>query len=157
MSALVLCLYPLRARKQAEARQAAQQVVRPANGDAVAPEDMPLPEAVGFADELPAESDEVIEELSPDRQAQMAAGVEYLDGIRRIPGAAPLLDEIISHLKDGGQDLSPIDLPVDDEGMIALDDPMTETLIKSPEIKAKWDQLVALIAANPPPKHQLRN
>lgn len=156
MSALVLCLYPLRARKQAAERQAAQLAVRPTDGDAMAPEEMPLPEEFDFADDMPAESDEVIEELTPD-QAQMAAGVAYLDGIRRIPGAAPLLDEIISHLKDGGQDLSLNDLPVDDEGMIALDDPMTETLIKNPEIKAKWDQLMALIAANPPPKHQLRN
>lgn len=156
VSALVLCLLPLRAKKEAEERQAAQQLVRPTDGDAPSPEAMPLPEGLA-TDDAPVESDEVIDELSPEQQAQMAAGVEYLDGIRRIPGAAPLLDDVIAYLKDDGDDLSLDDLPVDDEGMIALDDPLTEKLIKNPAIKAKWDQLMALIAANPPPKHQLRN
>jgi hypothetical protein len=156
VSALVLCLYPLRAKKEAENRQLAQELVRPTDGDAMAPEAMPLPEEI--PDEDFTESDDVLEEMTPDQQAQLAAGAEYLDGIRRIPGASPLLDDILDYLRnDGGEDLALSDLPVDDEGMIALDDPMTEKLIKNPEIKAKWDRLMALIAQNPPPKHQLRN
>lgn len=156
VSALVLCLYPLRAKKQAEEQQAARELVRPTDGDAVSPEAMPLPEGLA-SEEMPPESDEVIEETTPEQQAQEAAGAEYLDGIRQIPGAAPLLDDVIAYLKGDGADLSLDDLPVDEEGMIALDDPLTEKLIQNPAIKAKWDQLMALIAANPPPKHQLRN
>lgn len=161
VSALVLYLYPLRAKKVAEEQLAAQKLVHPTNSDALPPEDMPLPEELGAGDEVnddTGESDDVLEELSPDQQAQMAAGVEYLDEIRRIPGAAPLLNDIMDYLQnDSGEDLAVSDLPVDDDGIIALDDPMSEKVIKDPAIKAKWDELMALIAANPPSKHQLRN
>lgn len=149
-SALVLCLYSLRAKQEAEERQAARPISAE-TGDGVAHDAMPYPEEMaGLEEDMIQEGDVVLDETIAE-EAQMAATLEYLDAIRRIPGAAPLLDDVIEYLDKGDG------LPVDDDGMITLDDPMNEKLIKNPEVKAKWEKLMALIAQNPPPKVQLRN
>ncbi len=153
-TALVLCLYPLWAKKQAEDRAIADRPVpQPLPHEPEAPQ---LPAAdpsdgTALADVAP-ETDDVVDELTPEQQLQIAAGADYIDSIRRIPGAAPLVDEIIDYLKEDGEpdDFSLSDLPVDDSGMISLDGVASEKMIKNPAIRAKWDQLMALIASHPP-------
>lgn len=133
------------------------------------PEDALDPAATGAADDAPPD-DMVLEGLSAERQvlegegpvgesivrepidpaasaAAEQAGVAYLEEIRQLPEAAPLLDDILTFLReDGGDTIGLENLEVDENGAALLDEDYTRSLIKDPEIRAKWDKLTKIIA-----------
>ena len=77
------------------------------------------------------------------------AGLAYLNRIRAIPGAAPLLDDIVAYLKqDDGSDFSLDGLATDANGLAIVDQSSNRQMIKNPEILAKWEKLMKLMAAD---------
>jgi hypothetical protein len=79
--------------------------------------------------------------------------LEQLDRLRKIPGAAPLLDDILAYLKNDPDDSVSLDnLPTDEHGLAEIDDEAIERLIPDAELRAKWEKLAELIAAHPEAK-----
>lgn len=75
------------------------------------------------------------------------AGLAYLDEIRALPEAGPLLDEILASLRsEDGETFGLENLEVDENGNALLDEDYTRAMIKDPEIRAKWDKLSKIIA-----------
>jgi hypothetical protein len=76
----------------------------------------------------------------------LSAAQEQLEEMRQVPGAAPLVDDIINYLKnDRTGDFSFDELPVDDEGMIELTEETMDHVIKNEEVRAKWKKLMKLL------------
>jgi hypothetical protein len=99
----------------------------------------------GLADELAGDPDS---DLPPPGAEQPLAALAELERIRAIPGAAPLLDDILAYMRTvDPDDVSVANLPVDEHGFAHADDHLSEQMIRDPEIRAKWDKLMALITA----------
>ena len=124
------------------AAPAVETVDQPALITQAAPsEKAPAQPAAAPATALPA--------MPPGEADRIAAGLAYLDQIRAIPGAAPLLDDVVEALKHGDpSDFSLANLPVDQNGFAHLNEHSSEVMIKDPELRKKWDKLMDLIAAD---------
>jgi hypothetical protein len=84
-----------------------------------------------------------------DQDALDEVNLEQLERMRSIPGAAPLVDEIVEYLKQDEADTVSLDnIPADENGLAELDDEAIEHLIADPGLRAKWDKLMDLVAAN---------
>lgn len=91
---------------------------------------------------------ESADETAIGPNAEVEAGLAYLDEIRTIPGASPLLDDILQYLQtqESPDQFGVENLPVDEHGLALLDEGTTEKMIKDPQIRQKWDKLTELIA-----------
>ena len=70
----------------------------------------------------------------------------WIDHVRKIPGAAELLDEILSSLKVKGDSVVSLEnIPRDATGSFALNDDLYKSMISDPVIRKKWLQLMGLI------------
>lgn len=88
-----------------------------------------------------------LEQVVPDSETQ--AGLAYVESLRQIPDAAPLIDDIVEYMKqDEGAEFSLDQLDHDENGLAVIDASTNKKMIKDPEILAKWEKLMKLIAAN---------
>ncbi len=88
-----------------------------------------------------------LEKIVPDAETQ--AGLAYVESLRQIPDAAPLIDDIVEYMKeDDGAEFSLDQLDYDENGLAVIDANTNKKMIKDPEILAKWQKLMQLIAAN---------
>lgn len=100
------------------------------------------------AEKLPeAEPPPTREEIS---QEFVDANLLELERMKEIPGAAPLIEEIVEFLKNDSADAFSLDnIPTNERGLAELDDEALAHLLPNPELRAKWDKLMALVAAQP--------
>lgn len=107
-------------------------------------------DAMETADNELATEPPVRDEPSPAQieAKEIASGLDYLDSIRKIPGAAPLVDDIVAYLKaDDGASFSVEGLDSGAGGLAVVDADANRKMIKDPVIREKWEQLMKLIAA----------
>jgi|GEM_PF-3026775 len=82
-------------------------------------------------------------------EEQAAPYKARLQAMRKVPGAAPLVDDILEsidrELADGREVFSDEDLPVDETGIPYLDEGGAARMIRSPEIREKMAKLNALL------------
>lgn len=85
-----------------------------------------------------------------DDRATVQAGLKALDRIRNIPGAAPLLEEVLEFIRNNpGKGVSLSQIPVDEDGLVPLDGSATDHMIRNEKIREKWKALHQLIARYP--------
>ena len=83
------------------------------------------------------------------------ASLLWIDGIRKIPGAAELLDEILDYIKKSNDSsFSFENIPRGATGSFVLNDALYETMISDPVIRQKWLRLMKLIVENARPQER---
>jgi hypothetical protein len=97
-----------------------------------------------------ASSAAAAEVKNADWEEQQAAPYKArLEMLRKIPGAAPLVDDILAsmdrEMAEGREVFSDDDLPVDETGIPYLDEGGADRMIRNPEIRAKMAKLNAII------------
>lgn len=113
-----------------------------------------LPPDLGAPVPPPLAESERLDNPEPlsDRDLEAAAQLQLgqLDRIRKIPGAAPLLDEVIAALKEDDQETNSLDhIETDEHGLAEISDEAIEQMISDPALRAKWDQLMTMVAEHP--------
>lgn len=105
----------------------------------------PQPSARTLADD----SEPTVQPLSDESQEAFAEmNLQQLERIREIPGAAPLLDDILEYLKMDIQETVSLDnIPADEHGLAVLDDEAIELMIPDAALRAKWEKLMAMVEA----------
>ena len=89
-----------------------------------------------------------------DEEAKVAAGLATLERLRKLPEAAPLVDEIVAFIKnDRYNEFSIENIPTDKNGLATLDEHTTEHMIRNEEIRQKWDRLMKIVAEHPEVMH----
>lgn len=85
-----------------------------------------------------------------EEQAFVDSALAYIDKIAQIEGAAPLLDEILTELKDDHEQLVDYSAVATEDGSFELNDENMQALFQNPETSKKWMKLMALIADQMP-------
>jgi hypothetical protein len=107
-------------------------------------------EDVVAAEPVQAMEIEEEKETSLDSEAEkqfIAAQLEGLERIRNLPGAAPLLDEVIAYIQREGIHVE--NLPTDENGVATLDENSLSYLIPDEQVRESWMKLTAIIASRP--------
>jgi hypothetical protein len=82
-------------------------------------------------------------------EEQAAPHRARIEAMRKVPGAAPLVDDILAsidrELAEGREVFSDEDLPVDETGIPYLDEGGAARMIRNPEIREKMAKLNALL------------
>ena len=74
---------------------------------------------------------------------------------RSLPGAAPLVDDIVAYLQNDHWDEFSVDnIPTRSDGSLDLSNDPYQAMIRDPNIRAKWQQLVAIVKTNSAPRPQ---
>ncbi len=137
---------------EASANDAAETAADAPAAAAAGSDESGEPGSPGDAAEVSADAEEhgaKTASLDEVQDQEVQAGMAYLDSIRQIPDAAPLLDDIVAYLKqDDGHSFSLEGLKTDANGLAIVDHTANSQMIKDPEILAKWEKLMKLIAAN---------
>ena len=98
----------------------------------------------------PAERHEQARIEVADEQALVDYNLKAIEQLRRIPEAAPLVDEIIEFLKsDHADEVSLNNIPADRNGLSVLDEHTMDRMVSNESIRAKWTKLMALVAEHP--------
>jgi hypothetical protein len=102
------------------------------------------PGAEDVAEATPVDRSELTDR---DAEAYDELQLAQLERMRAIPGAAPLLDDVMEALREDGDDAIGLDnIPVNEHGLAELDDEAIERMVPDPEIRAKWEKLMSLVA-----------
>ena len=97
---------------------------------------------------LPAQGQPRIEHA--DEQALVKHNIKFLENLRRIPDAGPLVDEIVEYLKnDSNEEFSVNNIPADKNGLSVVDEHTTEHMVGNQAMREKWTKLMELVAAHP--------
>lgn len=85
-----------------------------------------------------------------DEETLIDYNLKALEQLRRLPEAAPLVDEIIEFLKNDNTEAFSLDnIPADKNGLSVVDEHTLERMVGDEEIRAKWTKLMALVAEHP--------
>jgi len=75
-------------------------------------------------------------------------GLATIEALRIIPGASELIDDIVYLFeRDDENAFSLSNIPTDDNGLATIDRDISKHMIKDPEMRKKWNQLMDLIVA----------
>ena len=114
----------------------------------------PLQTAVrteSLVDETSADDDTAASPLDPASvEAVAEQGLATLERIRTVPGAAPLVDEIVEFLQSNPYDEFSLDnLGADENGLVEVNEETMRRMIRNDDIREKWEKLMKLVAKYP--------
>jgi len=102
-------------------------------------------------EEVTSEEKDQITALDPQSvEAVAEQGLATLERIRSVPGAAPLVDEIVGFLQANPYNEFSLDnLPTNEEGLVEVNEDTIRHMIRNDDIRAKWQKLMGLVAQYP--------